>query len=92
MQQLADSVVANRESYGTDWPWKTSDVVMACSDAIGGGAYVNAADGEYYLLTGTITRQGFVKGNAGTELWDGKDGDAYAAWVDAGTRFCPDAA
>lgn len=92
VQQLEDSVIANRESYGKGWPWKTSDVVMACSDSIGGGAYLNAADGENYLLTGTITQQGFVKSNAGTELWNGKDGDAYAEWLDAGAKLCPDAA
>lgn len=92
MKQLDESVIANRESYGKGWPWKTSDVVMECSDAVGGGALLNAADGENYLLTGTITQQGFVKGNAGTDLWNGKDGDAYAEWVDAGTTFCPDAA
>ncbi|WAZ20184.1 hypothetical protein STRCI_001283 [Streptomyces cinnabarinus] len=89
MHQTADSVIANRDSYGEGWPWKAEDVVMACSEAIGGGAYLNASDGENYLLTGTITEPGFVKGNAGTDLWDGKDGDAYALWLDAGAKFCP---
>ncbi|MFE6362961.1 hypothetical protein ACFVP3_23555 [Streptomyces sp. NPDC057806] len=65
---------------------------MACSDAVGGGAYLNASDGKNYLLTGTITEPGFVQGNAGTDLWDGEDGDAYAMWVDAGAKFCPDQA
>ncbi|WP_167546297.1 hypothetical protein [Streptomyces zinciresistens] len=91
VRQSEDSVIASRASYGKGWPWKTSDVVLACSDAVGGGAYLNAANGENYLLTGTITRPGFVKGNAGTELWNGKDGDAYAQWLDAGETLCPDA-
>lgn len=91
VHQTADSVIANRDSYGKGWPWKADDVVMACSDAIG-GAYLNASEGENYLLTGTITEPGFVERNAGMELWDGKDGDVYAMWEDAGKQLCPDAA
>ncbi|MCQ9178918.1 hypothetical protein KMT30_07710 [Streptomyces sp. IBSBF 2953] len=92
MRQLDDSVIANRDSYGKGWPWKTSDVVMACNEAIGGGAYLNAADGDNYLLTGSITRRGFVKGNAGMELWNGKDNAAYVEWLNAGAKLCPDTA
>ncbi|SBV03401.1 hypothetical protein YUMDRAFT_03099 [Streptomyces sp. OspMP-M45] len=62
---------------------------MACSDAVNGGAYLAAADGENYLLTGTIARAGFVKGNAGVALWDMKDEGAYAEWLDAGEKLCP---
>ncbi|MGW5122986.1 hypothetical protein ACWEQ7_02795 [Streptomyces sp. NPDC004069] len=89
MRQTDDGVIASRASWGKGWPWKTSDVVMACSDAINGGAYLNAADGENYLLTGTIARPGFVKGNAGVLLWDMKDEGAYAEWLDAGQELCP---
>ncbi|SBT90464.1 hypothetical protein GA0115233_101910 [Streptomyces sp. DI166] len=92
MHQSADGVTANRGTYGKGWPWKSHDVVMACSDAANGGAYLNADDGENYLLTGTIAQPGFFKGNAGVLLWDGKDGDAYAEWVDAGERLCSDGA
>ncbi|MER7310848.1 MULTISPECIES: hypothetical protein [Streptomyces] len=88
-QESEDSVVATRASWGKGWPWKTSDVVMACSDAVNGGAYLAAADGENYLLTGTIARAGFVKGNAGVALWDMKDEGAYAEWLDAGEKLCP---
>ncbi|MFI1291993.1 hypothetical protein ACH4VM_26615 [Streptomyces sp. NPDC020792] len=83
------SMVANRGAWGKGWPWKSSDVVMACSDAINGGAYLNAADGENYLLTGTITQPGFVKGNAGVLLWDMRDEQAYGEWLDAGAKLCP---
>ncbi|MBL1120718.1 hypothetical protein JK364_51940 [Streptomyces sp. 110] len=43
-------------------------LAVGCSDAIGGGAYLNAANGKNYLLSGTISQQGFVDGNAGTDL------------------------
>ncbi|WP_435611852.1 hypothetical protein [Streptomyces sp. bgisy159] len=82
-------MIATRETWGDGWPWKTSDVVMACSDAVNGGAYLSAADGRNYLLTGTIARPGFIVGNAGVMLWDLKDADAYGRWVEAGEKLCP---
>lgn len=88
--RIADAgIIANRSAWGADWPWKTADVTMACSEAINGGAYLNAANGKNYLLNGTISQQGFVDGNAGTDLWDQRDMDVFAEWMEAAEALCP---
>ncbi|MBX7555423.1 hypothetical protein K1Y78_47975 [Streptomyces sp. tea 10] len=89
VHQSDNGVIASKASWGNGWPWKTPSVVMACSDAVSGGAYLNAANGENYLLTGTIARPGFVTGNAGTDLWNGDDAGAYGEWLDAAKKLCP---
>lgn len=89
VRQTDEGVIATKASWGADWPWKTSDVTMGCGDAIGGGAYLNAADGKNYLLSGTISQQGFVDGNAGTNLWDQRSTDVFAEWQEAADTLCP---
>lgn len=92
VRQTDDGVIATKAAWGADWPWKTSDVTMGCSDAINGGAYLNAANGKNYLLTGTINQQGFVDGNAGVELWDQRSTDVFAEWEEAADKLCPEGA
>lgn len=89
VRQTDEGVIATKAAWGGDWPWKTSDVTMGCSDAIGGGAYLNAANGKNYLLSGTISQQGFVDGNAGTDLWDQRSTDVFAEWQEAANALCP---
>ncbi|AXG79064.1 hypothetical protein DVK44_16760 [Streptomyces paludis] len=65
--------------------------MMGCSDAISGGAYLDAG-GKKYLLSGTIARPGFVDGNALGDLWNQGDTDVLVEWQDAADRLCPDGA